>query len=304
MEKNKKRTFPMSRLRNVMSFLLVFLISQSSWAQSSVTGQVKDKDGNPVKAATVAIKNKTTSTSSGDDGQFIISASPGDVLVISSIGYESNEVKVSDKKNIVVTMVTKMESLDDLVVVGYGSQKKKDLTGSISVVNVTNAKKTASYDMAKMLQGQVPGVSVHGSGEPGGFVQIKIRGISTFGNNSPLFVIDGVPITAPYDFSPDDIESMQVLKDASAGAIYGARASTGVIIITTKKGKAGKLKIDYNGYIGVQNVPKKIDVTNAEGYRKITNQAELNAGLLIAPGNDPASPQFIKDVDTDWQEEG
>ena len=304
MEKNKKRTFPMSRLRSVMSFLLVFLISQSTWAQGSVTGQVKDKDGNPVKAATVAIKNKTTSTSSGDDGQFVITAGPGDVLVITSIGYESNEVKVSDKKNIVVTMVTKMESLDDLVVVGYGSQKKKDLTGSISVVNITNAKKTASYDMAKMLQGQVPGVSVHGSGEPGGFVQIKISGISTFGNNSPLFVIDGVPITAPYDFSPDDIESMQVLKDASAGAIYGARASTGVVIITTKKGKAGKLKIDYNGYVGVQNVPKRIDVTNAEGYRKITNQAELNAGLLIAPGNDPTSPQFISDVDTDWQEEG
>jgi TonB-dependent SusC/RagA subfamily outer membrane receptor len=120
--------------------------------------------------------------------------------------------------------------------------KVKDLTGSVGIVKMEDAKKTASYDVAKMLQGQVAGVTVHGSGEPGGFVSIKIRGISSFNNNSPLFVIDGVPVDAPFDFSPDDIESVQVLKDASAGAIYGARAATGVVIITTKKGKAGPLK--------------------------------------------------------------
>ena len=257
-----------------------------------------------MNGSTVTVKNKKTTTSSGDDGRFSISANPGDILAISSIGYESNEIKVGDRRSIVATLTTRVESLDDLVVIGYGSQKKKDLTGSVAVVNVASAKKTATFDVARMLQGQVPGVSVQGSGEPGGFVQIKIRGISTFGNNSPLFVVDGVPVTAPYDFSPEDIESIQVLKDASAGAIYGARASTGVVIITTKKGKAGKLKIDYNGYIGAQSLPKKIDVTDADGYRKITNAAELNAGLLIAPGNDPASPQFIKDVNTDWQEEG
>ncbi|WP_276500263.1 SusC/RagA family TonB-linked outer membrane protein [Terrimonas pollutisoli] len=304
MKKGKKRLFPLTWPVFVMAISFLLLIIESSQAQGPVTGQVKDKEGNPVKGATVAVKNKKISVSSSDDGRFSISASPGDILVISSIGYESNETKVSDSRNIAVSLATRVEALEDLVVVGYGTQKKKDLTGSVSVVNTTNAKKTASYDVAKMLQGQVPGVTVQGSGEPGGFVNIKIRGISSFLNNNPLFVVDGVIINNPYDFSPDDIESIQVLKDASAGAIYGSRASTGVVIITTKKGKAGKLKIDYDGYVGAQNLPKIIDVTDAEGYRKITNAAELNAGLMIAPGNDPSSPQFIKDVNTDWQKEG
>jgi TonB-linked SusC/RagA family outer membrane protein len=154
-----------------------------------------------------------------------------------------------------------------------------------------------------MLQGQAAGVQVQGSGEPGGYVQIKIRGISTFGNNSPLFVVDGVALDGPFDFSPGDIESMQVLKDASSAALYGARAAQGVVIITTKKGKAGPLKLNYNGYYGWQNIAKRIDVTDRVGYQKITSAAELNAGLSIAPGNDPNSPAYISNVNTDWQKE-
>ena len=302
MKKSKQR-FSAKWFANLLTLSVAILVTTMAFGQGPVTGTVKDKDGNPVRGATVNVKNKLVSTSSGDDGRFSINAGAEDVLVITSVGYEASEVRINNKSNLLVSLATKVESLEDLVVVGYGTVKKKDLTGAVSVVNVTDAKKTASYDVAKMLQGQTPGVSVHGSGEPGGFVQIKIRGISSLVNNNPLFVVDGVMIGAPFDLSPDDIETIQILKDASATAIYGSRGSTGVVIITTKKGKAGKLRIGYNGYVGIQNIAKKWDLTDAEGYRKITNHAELNAGLSVAPGNDPTNPAFISNVNTDWQKE-
>jgi TonB-linked SusC/RagA family outer membrane protein len=290
----------------IKTLITVFtlLLTNFLHAQSTITGKVTDRSGVPLSNVSVMVKGKTTGTTTNAEGSFSIIASADEVLIFSSAEYDSHEARVSTSGAMSVQLDRRVSVLDDLVVVGYGTVRKKDLTGSVAVVNVDEARKTASYDVAKMLQGQAAGISVHGSGEPGGFVQIKIRGVSSFINNNPLFVIDGVPVTAPFDFSPDDIESIQVLKDASAGAIYGSRASTGVIIITTKKGRAGTLKVDYNGYAGLQKVPKKLPVTDAEGYRTITNAAELNAGLLIAPGNDPTSPSFIDDVNTDWQEEG
>jgi TonB-dependent starch-binding outer membrane protein SusC len=299
----KRCSFPgrtIKTLITIFSLLLVNLLH----AQSTITGKVTDKAGVPLSNVSVMVKGKTTGTATNTEGFFSITASADDVLVFSSVEFNNLEARASTSGAMNVQLERKVSVLDDLVVVGYGTVRKKDLTGSVAVVNVDDAKKTASYDVAKLLQGQVAGISVHGSGEPGGFVQIKIRGVSSFINNNPLFVIDGVPVTSPFDFSPDDIESIQVLKDASAGAIYGSRASTGVIIITTKKGRPGSLKVDYNGYMGLQDLPKKIPVTDAAGYRAITNAAELNAGLLIAPGNDPTNPSFIDDVDTDWQQEG
>lgn len=290
-------------MMQVLLSTALLTVQSLSFAQSNITGKVTDDGGTVIGGVTVTVKGKTAATTTQENGSYSIAASPADVLVFSFVGYNKHEETVGSRLVINVALSLKVNELDEVVAVGYGTQRKRDLTGSVSVVNVENAKKTASYDVAKMLQGQVPGVSVHGSGEPGGFVQMKIRGISSLINNNPLFVIDGVPLSAPYDFSPGDIESVQVLKDASASAIYGARASTGVVIITTKKGKAGKLKLNYNGYYGVQQIARRWDLTDAEGYRKITNQAELNAGLLIAPGNDPSNPAFIDDVDTDWQEE-
>ncbi|RYY13557.1 MAG: hypothetical protein EOO04_31695, partial [Chitinophagaceae bacterium] len=283
--------------------ICALLLAHVIFAQSAITGKVTDKDGIGLAKVSVFIKGKNIGTITSDDGFYNITAGENDVLVFSLAEHENREIKVGRTSKIDVQLDAKINTLEDLVVVGYGSVKRKDLTGSVSVVNVKDAKKTASYDVAKMLQGQTPGVSVHGSGEPGGFVQIKIRGISSLVNNNPLFVIDGVMISAPFDISPDDIETIQILKDASAGAIYGSRASTGVVIITTKKGRAGKLKVGYNGYAGVQHIAKKWDLTDAAGYRAVTNQAELNAGLTIAPGNDPNSPSFIGNVNTDWQKE-
>lgn len=294
-------------LKSIFSPLLFLIVALSLpgfvIAQSNVTGKVSDETGAPIGGVTIIVKGKSVATTSLENGSFSIAAASGDVLVFSYVGYGLKEISVGASNVVDVTMLTQVNELEEVVTVGYGTQRKKDLTGAVSVVNVENAKKNATYDVARMMQGQVPGVSVHGSGEPGGFVQIKIRGISSLINNNPLFVVDGVPLTAPFDFSPDNIESIQVLKDASASAIYGARGSTGVVIITTKKGKAGKMRVNYNGYYGVQSIARRWDLTDAEGYRKITNQAELNAGLLVAPGNDPNSPSFIGNVNTDWQEE-
>jgi TonB-linked SusC/RagA family outer membrane protein len=287
-----------------MLFLLLLIASVHVSAQTGqIKGSVKDETGAPLPGATIAVKETKSATISDINGNFMINAESGNTLVVSFIGYDPQSVIVGDSHQINVVLKASSSSLNEVVVVGYGSVKKKDLTGSVSVVNVDNAKKTASYDVAKLLQGQAAGVSVQGSGEPGGFVQIKIRGIATFGNNSPLFVIDGVPVDAPFDFPTDNIESIQVLKDASAAAIYGSRAATGVVIITTKKGHAGPLKVNYNGYYGFQDIAKRIDVTDRIGYQRITTAAELNAGLSIAPANDPTNAAFISNVNTDWQKE-
>ena len=299
-----KRPFPGGFILLLLCLALQTFNQVNAQSPSKVNGIVKDTEGKPIPGVTISIKGKKVSTITDENGSFSIPALSSDVLIFSSVGFNSQERKVSAKNaDMPIELSRKINTLSDVVVVGYGSVKKSDLTGSVGVVDVADAKKTASYDVAKILQGQVAGVTVQGSGEPGGYVQIKIRGLSTFGNNSPLFVVDGVPVNGPFDFSTNDIESIQVLKDASAGAIYGSRASTGVVIITTKKGKPGPLKINYNAYYGFQNITKRIPLTNREQYQKITSAAEVNAGLQIAPGNDPSSPQYISNVNTDWQKE-
>ncbi|MES2773725.1 MAG: TonB-dependent receptor [Bacteroidota bacterium] len=293
--------------RNLQKLLASCLLLLSFLAQGQdnrkITGTVTNAAGMPVAGATISIKKSKIAVVSDASGKFSIDAPKNATLVVSYTGMDSREVQTGNSNTLTILMESKADPLDDVVVLAYGSQRKKDLTGSVSVVKLEDAKKTATYDIAKMLQGQAAGVTVQGSGEPGGFVQIKIRGISTFGNNSPLFVIDGVPLDAPYDFSPNDIESMQVLKDASSAALYGSRAAQGVIIITTKKGKAGQMKVGYNGYYGGQKIAQRMSLTDRVGYQKITNAAEVNAGLGIAPGNDPTNPAFISNVNTDWQEE-
>ena len=284
----------------ILLFVTNFLNAQ---ATNRIVGTVTNPAGQPLQGASVTIKGADKSTITDAEGKFSLTVSKNATLIISYVGYEKKEIKATESP-ISISLAVKNEALDDVVVVAYGTVKKKDLTGAVSVVNVKDAKKTATYDVAKMLQGQVAGVTVQGSGEPGGYVSIKIRGISSLSAGSdPLFVIDGVPVAGPFDFSPDDIENIQVLKDASSASLYGSRANGGVVIITTKKGKIGVLKVNYNAYVGIQNVPKKIPVTNRLGYQTITNAAETNAGLSLAPGNDPTSPQYIRNVNTDWQKE-
>ncbi len=290
---------------SVLLFAFFLLASSNIIAQTGnkVAGIILDSAGSPLAGATIMVKQSHKVTISDASGKFTVDAMPKQTLVVSMVGYEEKEFAVGRQNNFSISLSTTTNALNDVVVVGYGTVRRKDLTGSVGVVKVDDAKKTATYDVAKMLQGQVAGVEVQGSGEPGGYVQLKIRGIGTLSNNAPLFVIDGVIIDAPYDFSPGDIESLQVLKDASAAAIYGSRGLNGVIIITTKKGRNGPLKVNYNGYVGFQRVPKTIDVLDRVGYQKVTSAAEINAGLSVAPANDPNNPAFIRNVNTDWQKE-
>jgi TonB-linked SusC/RagA family outer membrane protein len=266
---------------------------------------VSAEDNSPLVGASIRIKGTNKGTVADANGDFKLEVeNTNATLEISSVGYITQDVKVNGRSVLNVSLSANISSLEEVVVIGYGTQKAKDLTGSVGIVKIEDAKKTATYDVAKMLQGQVPGVTVQSSGEPGGFVSIKIRGIGSLTNNNPLFVIDGVLVDDPYDFAPGDIESISVLKDASAGAIYGSRGMNGVVIITTKKGKAGPLQVSYNGYSGVQNIAKTISVMDRVGYQKAVTAAELNAGLTIAPANDPNNPAFINNVNTNWQKEG
>jgi TonB-linked SusC/RagA family outer membrane protein len=284
----------------------LLLFCQRASAQQTIRkkfqGTITNSQNIPLEGVTVSIK-EGAGTITDASGSFAIEGNEGTSITLSSVGYENKVVVLKGNNPLKIQLERAYKNLNDVIVVGYGTVKKKDLTGSVAVVNVGDAKKNVSYDVAKMLQGQAAGISVHGSGEPGGYVQIKIRGTTTFGNNGPLFVIDGVPVDAPYDFSPNDIESIQVLKDASAAAIYGSRAATGVIIITTKKGKQGPVKVNFSSYYGTQGIAKKIPVTDRLGYQKIVSAAELNAGLTLAPANDPTNPSFVSSINTDWQKE-
>ncbi|MVN22571.1 SusC/RagA family TonB-linked outer membrane protein [Mucilaginibacter arboris] len=291
------------RLLAVPVFLLI-LFSTNLKAQSNlIKGVVKDESGKPLPGASVTVKGTAIAVATGLNGDFAINATNGTTLVIKFIGYNTQEVVVGDQQNLAIALKAQYNSLNEVVVVGYGTQKKENLTGSVAVVNVADAGKRVTNDVARALQGQVAGVQVNGSGVPGEGVSIRIRGVSSLTNNNPLYIIDGVQTQTPYDFPVGDIESIQIIKDGSAGAIYGFQGANGVVLITTKKGKAGPLKINYNGYYGRQYNPKKLSVTDRIGYQKIADAAETNAGLSLAPGNDPTSSLFIKNVNTDWQKE-
>ena len=283
--------------------ILQLLPGQLKAQSNKISGTVTGKSNEPLSGATVSLKKSKTAVSTDEAGRFSIEVPQNSTLVISYVGFESKEIKVGSSTTLTVSLTSKIDPLDEVVVIGYGTVTKKDLTGSVAVVNVADAKKNPTHDIAKLLQGQVAGVSVQGSGEPGGYVQLKIRGISSFGDNSPLFVIDGVIVGAPFDFSPDDVESISILKDASAAAIYGSRAASGVVLITTKKGKSGIPKITWNSYYGIQNVPKKISVLDRVGYQKVVNAADVNAGNSLAPANDPTNSNYVSNINTDWQKE-
>lgn len=284
----------------VMLFSSYNLIAQDKVIKGVVTSAT---DGMTLPGVNIIVKGTKRSANADFDGKYAVQANQGEVLEFSYIGYATQQITVGNQDKIDVSLKEDVNKLDEVVVIGYGTQRKSDLSGAVSVVNMESAKKVVTYDTAKMLQGQVAGVTVQSSGEPGGFVNIKIRGLNSFSNNNPLFVIDGMIVDSPFDFAPGDVESMQVLKDASSAAIYGVRGANGVVIITTKKGKQGKLDIKYKSLVGFQNVARTWDVTDRVGYQTITSAAEKNAGLTIAPGNDPTNPSYITNVDTNWQNE-
>lgn len=257
--------------------------------QHPVKGVVRDQKGQPVIGVTVKIQGTNIGTYTKEDGSYTVMA-PGknaDVLEVSFIGYETQSIPVNGRSQINFVLKEGASALNEIVVTGYTTQRKKDLTGSVAVVNIEEMRKQPSAQITEQLQGQASGVTVIGSGQPGTSPQIRIRGINTFGNNAPLYVVDGVPTTDIADINPNDVSSLQVLKDAGASSIYGARANNGVIIITTRKGR-GKISVNYDGYYGRQ-YPKRGDVWNTLSPQE---RADLRWMAYKNSGEDPASSLY------------
>lgn len=295
----------MKKVILLLTGLLLMTAFASAQSNITVSGKVTDQGGAPLPGASVYAKGTTNGTISDFEGKYSLTVPSDATLVVTFVGYVSQEIAVSGKSDISVSMEEDNKQIDEIVVVGYGTQKKADITGSVAIVNTDDMKKQSNSNMSTMLAGKVAGVSVTTSGEPGADPTVRVRGLSSFGDLSPLYVIDGVPVgTSIRDFSPSDIESMQVLKDASAAAIYGARAANGVIIITTKHGKKNQpLKIDFKGSVGFDYVDRSVvEMCNAKEYQYMANQAMINDGLGIWQANNVNSQYYIGDVDTDWED--
>jgi len=252
---------------------------KSSEAGPGVGGKVIDKNGQPVARAAVVVRGTGVGTTTDENGSFSIDAKPGDVLEVSYVGYRNVEIKVTNTSNISIVLNDLKEAMNEVVVVGYGTQKKANLTGAVGVVKMEDMVSRPLTNSGQALQGTVAGVyALQASGKPGddGAV-IDIRGVGTFGDNSPLVLIDGFPGNMT-DVNPVDIQSISVLKDAASSSIYGSRAANGVILITTKKGSAGNLRVNYNAYFGTQNPTRLPKVLNSVNYTTLYNEASLNSG--------------------------
>lgn len=274
-------------------------LSTSLYAQNQkFTGTVVDTNGEPIIGATIKVKGSNENAITDIDGNFSIAANSGQTLVVNYIGFSQLETKVAN--NMKLTLSEDRQTLNDIVVVGYGVQKKSVVTASIAKVSADDLSGTAPVRVDNALKGLAAGVTVtSASGQPGAASQVRIRGIGTINNSNPLYIVDGMPIEGGIDYlNPSDIESIEVLKDAASGAIYGTRAANGVILVTTKGGEKGKVRVNYNFSYGWQNPWKHRDGLNATEYAVMMNEGLVNAGQ--APiYDDPYS--FGKG--TDWQDE-
>lgn len=286
-------------------------VDQMSSAQPdkvAVHGKLIDESGEPLIGATVQEKGTTNGIITDIDGNFNLNVSSDATLILSFIGYNSIEVNVEGKTELgTITMTADTKEIDQVVVIGYGTQKKADLTGSVAIVDAEDMKKTSNSNISTMLQGKVSGVQITSDGQPGADPAVRIRGMSSFGDTSPLYVVDGVPMgTTIRDFSPNDIETLQVLKDASAAAIYGSRAANGVIIITTKQGKKNSpMRIDYSGYFGVDAVQKNVyDVMDATQYKDYITMAYGNNNRDVPSGYNSANFSDEESYDVLYKTDG
>jgi TonB-linked SusC/RagA family outer membrane protein len=286
-------------LRNVRStwplVLVCWLVCIEVSAQDrKITGRVLDgNDNNPLPGANVVVKGTQTGMVTDATGQFSLNVAPGrDVLTISAIGYTSQDVSIGSRTTLTITLVPDIKTLSEVVVTGYGAQAKRDITGAVATVDSKQLLSVPSTNVGQALQGRVAGVQVGNENSPGGGVMVRIRGFGTINDNSPLYVVDGVPTKGNLNtLNLNDVESMQILKDASAASIYGSRAGNGVVIITTKKGKAGKPKFTYDMYYGSQRHGKLLDMLNTQEYANLIWESRKNSGVVGANGN-PIHSQF------------
>src|SRR5687768_1317881 len=289
--------------------LLLIIWGHNASAQQTTknfTGTITDENGAPLPGVTVTVKGTQLSAVTDASGSFSIQAAEGASVLVTSVGFAPQEFILRGSGAQSIKLSSSAQSLEQVVVVGYGTQRRRDLTGSVVSVNVAETKKYSTSDITQVLQGRAAGVAVNSDGQPGSVPTVRIRGFSTFGASQPFYVVDGVPVgNSIRDFSPNDIESIQVLKDAAAAAIYGAEAANGVIIITTRQGrKNSQMRVEYNGYYGIDKVWQLTDVTDRAQYQTLNNEARRNGNQPLFPHNDPANPLYISNINTDWQKEG
>jgi len=294
----------------VLSLLLLgFALSTSFAQQRTVTGAVTSEDEGALPGVNIVIQGTTQGAVTGADGNFTISV-PGDeaILVFSFIGYTTQAVPVGSQTTINVVLAPDVTSLDEIVVTAYATQKKKDLTGAVGVINSDELTQMPQGNITQQMQGRVAGVNVTQDSRPGQSAKVRIRGFSSFSNNSPLYVVDGVPTFDVNTLNPQDVESMSVLKDAGAASIYGSRASNGVIVVTTKKGSSSGIKVNYNGYFGTQNPGDGPDfLPNSQEFADLQWLVYANDGIVedhpvYGPSTgDPTLPFW--DGNTNWYQE-
>lgn len=279
--------------------MMMGLLPLGAMAQTyQLNGVVTDNKGETLPGVNITVKGTTNGIASDIDGNFTLQVQKGNILVFTYIGYKTQEVPVTGESTIKVVLQEDTEALEEVVVIGYGTMKKSDLTGAITTVEGEKLANKSTINPAEALQGQVAGVSVQKyGGLAGQGVSVKIRGVGTYGSNEPLYIIDGFPgdITT---LAPQDIKSMEILKDGAAGAIYGSVAANGVVIITTKSGKSGEVKVDINSYGAVKKATNLFDMLDSEGYIQLAKMMFSNAGKEL-PAYALKDPKY----NTDWQDE-
>ncbi|MFT5884804.1 MAG: TonB-linked SusC/RagA family outer membrane protein [Arcticibacterium sp.] len=288
----------------LLTLAVTMLFSFQALAQGSISGTVKDATNSGIPGVSVVVKGSSNGVITGIDGDYTIkNVASSATIVYSFVGYSTQEIVAGSQNVINVVLSEDVSTLDEIVVTGYTSQRKKDIVGAVAVINTDEMNQTTASSFLQKMEGRAAGVTVTTSGRPGGKSTVRIRGISSFGNNDPLYVVDGVPVgdNRFYNFNPNDIESMQVLKDPSSASIYGARANNGVIIITTKKGKAGKTKIDLAVNTGIAMPVSGQDtrlIQNSLDYHQIIKRSHDNAGLatptnIYGSPNSPSVPAYL-----------
>jgi len=296
--------FSKKKIQKVSLLLLLSLIFTSGLlAQRTISGNVEDTDGEPLIGASVFVRGTSVGTVTDIDGNFSLEIQDdANTLVVSYTGYETKEVPVTSSNSYNIIMAEGV-LIDEVVVTVYSSQRKRDITGAVSVVDADEMNNITASSFLQKLEGRAAGLNITTGGSPGGRSTVRIRGVSSFGNNDPLYVIDGVPLQDAFNnqLNPNDIESIQVLKDPSTASIYGARANNGVIIITTKKGNPGKTRVSYNAYAGVATPVKGMDdflILDALDYAEIVIRSHENAGLdvptnIYGDPNNPTIPNYL-----------
>ncbi len=279
--------------RSVLSMLVMFFCATlPGLAQNVVTGKVTGANGEGLPGVNVVLKGSTTGTMTDVDGNYRINVSEG-TLVYSFIGYKTSESLIQGRTTIDVVLQEDVTTLEQIVVVGYGTQEKKDITGAVSVINKEVFTNRPNSQFGNLIQGKTAGVQVNSSsGKPNGQFSIRVRGATSVnGSSDPIYVVDGVPVSDTRTINPADIETISVLKDASSAAIYGASGANGVVLITTKKGQEGAPRVEFNAYAGFSQPWKKLKVLNSEQYRD----------LMTELGQTTDWSQYT--ANTDWQNE-